>query len=63
MTVPFPHNHCGIWSAGPIDPAGDLEAMRARAEGELLRLGEDVDAALYLRRAMGGGVRLTRRDV
>ena len=61
LTVPRPHNHCGIWSAGPIDVSGDGEQARLAAEREMARLGEDVDAALYLRRSIGGGVTLGDR--
>jgi lysophospholipid acyltransferase (LPLAT)-like uncharacterized protein len=63
MTVPGPRHHCGIWSAGPIDPSGSVEDVRLRAEREMARLGEEVDAALYLQRDIGGGVRLALRDV
>jgi lysophospholipid acyltransferase (LPLAT)-like uncharacterized protein len=63
MTIPMPKHHCGVWSAGPIDQSGSVEDVRLRAEQEMARLGEAVDAALYLRRTVGGGVRLARRDV
>jgi len=58
LTVPQPYHHCGVWSAGPIDVSGDLEQARLDAETAMRRLGEDVDAALYLRRRIGGGVRI-----
>lgn len=61
LTVPKPFNHCGVWSAGPIDVSGDPEQARLRAEDALRALGEDVDAALYLRRSVGGGVRIGDR--
>ena len=61
LTVPGPQHHCGIWSAGPIDVSGDGEQARFTAEREMARLGEEVDAALYLRRSIGGGVILGDR--
>jgi len=63
MTLPMPNCHCGVWSAGPLDVAGDLPGACRRAEAELARLAEEVDAALYLRPSVGGGVRLALRDV
>ncbi|MEM8883447.1 MAG: DUF374 domain-containing protein [Planctomycetota bacterium] len=63
MTVPLPKHHCGVWSAGPIDVSGSLEEVCARAESAMAELAEDVDAALYLPRHIGGGVRLAGRDV
>ncbi|MHC4953102.1 MAG: lysophospholipid acyltransferase family protein [Planctomycetota bacterium] len=61
LTVPLPAHHCAIWSSGPIDVSGDPEEARLLAEAEMRRLGEEVDAALYLRRRIAGGVRLGDR--
>jgi len=63
MAVPLPRAHLACLSAGPVDVSGTLEDARARAEGELHRLCEEADALLYLRRRLGGGVRLAARPV
>jgi lysophospholipid acyltransferase (LPLAT)-like uncharacterized protein len=63
MAVPLPRAHIACLSAGPVDVTGTLEEARARAEGELRRLCEEADALLYLRRRVGGGVRLAARPV
>jgi lysophospholipid acyltransferase (LPLAT)-like uncharacterized protein len=63
MAVPLPRAHIACLSAGPVDVSGTLEEARARAEGELLRLCEEADARLYLRRRLTGGIRLASRPV
>ena len=63
MAIPLPRSHCAIFSAGPIDPGGDFEEARLRAERTLNGLCELADAHLYLRKSIRGGVRLVARDV
>ena len=58
LAIPVPRAHFALFSAGPIPVDDGVEAGRRRAEGELLRLCEEADARLYLRRSISGGVRL-----
>ncbi len=60
MAVPLPSAHCALFSEGPLDVGGDIEAARSLAENALNRLCEETDAHLYLRKRIGGGVRLCR---
>jgi len=63
MAVPLPRAHFAVCSAGPIDPGGEFEEARLRAEGTLNGLCEAADALLYLRPSVRGGIRLGARDV
>lgn len=58
MAVPLPAAHVALFSDGPIDVSGELEAARGRAESSLHALGEACDAHLYLRSRVAGGERL-----
>lgn len=63
MAIPLPRAHFAVFSAGPVPVADGVEEGRRRAERELLRLCEEADAHLYLRRRVHGGVRLGARTV
>ena len=63
MAVPLPRCDIAVFSAGPIDVGGDFEQARRHAENELRRLGEEVDAHLFLRARVTGGVRWVDRAV
>jgi len=63
MTVPAPRAHVALFSAGPLDVSGGVEAARERAERTLHRLGVEIDAHLYLRRRAPEGQRLADRRV
>jgi lysophospholipid acyltransferase (LPLAT)-like uncharacterized protein len=58
MVVPAPWAHYGLFSEGPMDVSGELEDARLRAEKTLHRLGEELDAYLYLRPTISGGTTL-----
>jgi len=55
MVVPAPRAHYALFSEGPMDVSGDLEEARLRSEQTLHRLGEELDAFLYLRPTVSGG--------
>ena len=61
--MPLPRCDVGVFSEGPVDVSGDPEEARVRTEKLLLRLGEEVDAHLYLRERVYGGASLDRRAV
>ena len=63
MAVPLPHAHFALFSAGPVPVEDGVEEGRSRAERVLLDACEQADAHLYLRRRVGGGVRLGARNV
>jgi lysophospholipid acyltransferase (LPLAT)-like uncharacterized protein len=63
MAIPLPRAHFALHSGGPIPVDDGVEEGRRRAERELLRLCEEADARLYLRRTVVGGVRLGERAV
>ncbi|MGQ0614027.1 MAG: lysophospholipid acyltransferase family protein [Planctomycetaceae bacterium] len=59
MAIPLPRCDIAVFSAGPIDQDGDVEAARLRVEEELERLRRDADAHLYLRESPSGGAHLS----
>ncbi|MHC4932025.1 MAG: lysophospholipid acyltransferase family protein [Planctomycetota bacterium] len=63
MALPLPRSDVALFSAGPIDVSGSFEEARLRAERELVRLGEEADAHLYLRSKVRGGIPLRARAV
>ena len=63
MTLPLSRSDVALFSAGPVDTGGSFEDARRRAEAELHRLAEELDAHLYLRRRVHGGVRFAERGL
>lgn len=63
LMLPIPPGHAAVFSEGPIDVSGELEEARLRAESAMRRLAVEVDAHLYLRPRVTGGIRLADRDV
>jgi lysophospholipid acyltransferase (LPLAT)-like uncharacterized protein len=63
LTLPLPRSDVALFSAGPVDTGGSFEEARRRAEAELHRLAEELDAHLYLRRRVHGGVRFAERGL
>jgi len=60
MAVPLPRAHVALFSDGPLDVGGSLDAARRRVEAALNRLRTEADAYLYLRPRVRGGTRLAR---
>jgi lysophospholipid acyltransferase (LPLAT)-like uncharacterized protein len=63
MTLPLPRCDLALFSGGPVDTRGSFEEARSRAESELHGLAEELDAHLYLRRRVRGGIRFPERGL